>query len=717
MHRRRLALILAAALVAAGCSRSDITVPFFLGRLTVEVRGLPAGTPARVTVTDPDGQVVDIAATRVFDLFRPGTYVVEAEMTIDHFGDYYPDGFARDVEVSRGEATSVAVTYSGLPVRGGLVVAAIGLPAAAAPHFAVRGPQGFAAEVTPSDTLTRLAPGDYEITATRLLDGETVYAPWPTSVPVVVAAGAYAVASVAYGLAYDVSLDLSIARVEFTQSTQRDDGTVPLIAGRDAVLRVYGLANEANEVAPAVLVEWYQNGVLSGSDRLTRAASFTPVEETRGDAGATWNVRLAGAVVRPGLGVRVVIDPDGEVPEALEANNTFPISGAFTPLVIERPVLGMRLVPIFQSTTGLQGSVRPATASGYAAVARQLLPVPDIDVDLRTVYTTSTPPLQADNANRAWHQILSELTTLRAAENAQGRHYYGVVQPEYTSGVAGIGRLPGFVALGWDRENSREMVLAHELGHNLGLYHVDCGGPDGVDPDYPHPGGLTGTWGFDLAAMAPKAPTENYDLMSYCRPQWISDYMYLQVLANNPAPALSTSAATDCLLVWGHLASGELVLEPSLVVSTVPSLPPETGPYRLVARDAAGNILLSSSFAMPAVGDLPAGDGVFAWALPLAAGKAAGLESVELRGPGSLARQERSAAGKSRRDPAIRAQRTGDLRLQWDTQAYPVLMARREGVVLGILRGGDAVLRASPGPLALTFSDGVVSMDLAIVAP
>ena len=51
------------------------------------------------------------------------------------------------------------------------------------------------------------------------------------------------------------------------------------------------------------------------------------------------------------------------------------------------------------------------------------------------------------------------------------------------------------------------------------------------DPDYPYPDGSIGVWGYDLVneeLVSPDTP----DLMSYCHPQWISDYNFSKALSN-----------------------------------------------------------------------------------------------------------------------------------------------------------------------------------------
>jgi hypothetical protein len=719
MNRLPLLVSVLACLLLVACSEDDPTTPDFAARLTVEVQGLPAGLPAQVVLTGPNGRAEAITATTTFDLLPPGRYTIASARASDGFGDYYPTSLDRQFDLSGGAAMTVVVAYAGLNLRGGIIALATGLPAPLIPTFAVTGPHGFQATMARGDTLTALSPGLYDLTATRWLDGAEVYAPWPATASVRVEAGVHALASLTFAPAYDVDLDLTIAQVEATQATQRPDGTVPLVAHRAAALRVHGVASTANAASAPVLVEWYRDGALVGSEVVDRTADGIPTYRQPGDLNNTWNLLLPAAAVVPGLGIRVVIDPDDQVPEAVEANNAFPDHGVAMLPVVERPTLGVRLVPVLQTANGLQGDATGENAGDFVSLLGRLMPVPEVDVDLHAVYSTSAPPLQADDANNGWGRLLAEISALRAMEDHDDRHYYGVVKCDYTSGIAGLGRLPGEVAMGWDYPGSRGRVLAHELGHNLGRAHVDCGGPAGPDPDYPYPDGSIGQWGFDLLEQAPRDPAEYVDLMSYCQPQWISDYMYEKVMAYT-ADVRPAAAVTNCLLVWGRRTGGQLILEPSLVVEARPSLPLASGPYRLLVRDGDGRTAVDLRFAMPEIADLPGDDSAFAWAIPLPAAKAASLASQELRGPEGRVvkvRSQHAASGRPTTTPTL--SRRADLHLAWDAAAHPLLVVRRtsDGAVLGMLRDGRGVVRTEPGALDLLLGDGVTSAVMRVDGP
>lgn len=132
-----------------------------------------------------------------------------------------------------------------------------------------------------------------------------------------------------------------------------------------------------------------------------------------------------------------------------------------------------------------------------------------------------------------------------ACEDARAKtHYVGMVHPSTsTSGVLGAAYLNSDVA--WVKfpphtptSSSRfdwpgaGVTLAHELGHNQGRRHVDCGEPENTDPHYPYSTdqiantGADSYYGFDPKTRTPIEPDDAADYMSYCRPRWTSDYTW-----------------------------------------------------------------------------------------------------------------------------------------------------------------------------------------------
>ena len=247
----------------------------------------------------------------------------------------------------------------------------------------------------------------------------------------------------------------------------------------------------------------------------------------------------------------------------------------------------LRFVPVKQSVNGLTGDVSSANKDALLAKTVKIHPISAYSADVHATYTTNAPALTGGNANGAWATILGEIQALRIAEGSP-RNYFGIVKTSYKSGIAGISYIGAGASVGYDGAGEVE-IIAHELGHSWGRSHAPCGVNGSTDPNYPYPAGNIGVYGFDVATTT-LYPPSTAEVMSYCHPQWISDYTYTGVYnfrVGHPSAADFVNADLQpCIIVWGHIANGAVVLEPSFEVLTHPSLPARSGAYALRALDA-----------------------------------------------------------------------------------------------------------------------------------
>ena len=123
--------------------------------------------------------------------------------------------------------------------------------------------------------------------------------------------------------------------------------------------------------------------------------------------------------------------------------------------------------------------------------------------------------------------------------------------------------------------------------------------------------------------------------MSYCNPEWISDYHFKKSLAfrtnEGPSSLRSISQSEDVLTLWGGMQNGILILEPSIHMNARPVLPIEDGPYSIEGFSTDGGSLFSLSFSLTETEYGDGGD--FYFALPFDATSATDLERIELLGP------------------------------------------------------------------------------------
>ena len=373
--------------------------------------------------------------------------------------------------------------------------------------------------------------------------------------------------------------NLSIANLYLTQSTQTLAGDVPLVADKDGYLRVFVVASEANPFQPTVRVRFYHGGGLVHTEVITAPGASVPTGVIESSLTSSWNVSVPASLIQPGLTILADVDPTDQVTEGNEADNNYPLDGS--PLAMDvrtTSTFEVTFVPVRQSVNNLVGNVTTGNAAQYMDVALRMLPMAQADVTVHAEYVTDAPVLESGNGNGAWGTILSEVNALRVAEGTS-RYYYGVVKTSYGGGVAGMGYLGWPTAIGWDRLPSGSGVAAHEWGHNWNLRHAPGCGAGSPDPAFPYADGKIGVWGLDITSTAVKSPATHYDFMSYCGPDWISDYFYKEILdfrqtfGSNGTPEQPEPA----LLVWGRVEDGRIILEPAFEITTTPKLPSGRG--------------------------------------------------------------------------------------------------------------------------------------------
>jgi hypothetical protein len=279
-------------------------------------------------------------------------------------------------------------------------------------------------------------------------------------------------------------------------------------------------------------------------------------------------------------------------------------------------------------------------------------------------------------------------------------------------------------ALGWDHLPSGAEVAAHELGHNWGRNHAPCGGPTGLDPTYPFSDGRIGVHGLDVASQTLMPPATN-DIMGYCDPKWIGVYTYEAVMSYliSPPPAVVTSAEfsqaeQSCLLVWGRIHNGEMVLEPAFQVTTRPRMPRRPGRYSVDATAEDGSKLFTLSFNPSQIADARGEHESFVFAVPISDTQAGRLHALRLSGPGGqkvLNRVAPAGAGVGANlvaEPAqVRRVPGGKVGVRWDARQHPMVMVRdaKTGEVLSFARGGSVDVVTRSQQVDLVFSDGVQS--------
>ena len=419
------------------------------------------------------------------------------------------------------------------------------------------------------------------------------------------------------------------ATAYLVQPVQSREFPVPLVADKEALLRVFVTAARANDARlPRVRASFHLGGALAHVADVPSKPGPIPTEVDEGSLAASVNVVIPGDVVRPGLEMVIEIDPDGTLDPEIGVARRIPETGLMPIDVREVPVFELTVIPFLWSTspdsTILEHAADMAEEDNASIDwTRTVLPVADLDV------TAHEPVLTSSND---MFELLGETEAIRVMEAGSG-YYMGVMSRWPPAGVARQGGRVSFSFL----DNEGLGPVAHELGHNFSLRHAPCGGAGAPDPAYPYPGASIGAWGYDFDRRSLVDPSRVKDLMSYCG-GWISDYHFTKALDYRLADerdADATGAATS-LLLWGGVDSDSTrtpFLEPAFVVDAPPALPASDGEYTIAGYDRGGGVLFSFGFGMPETAD---GDGSssFAFVLPVRPEWEGNLASISLTGPG-----------------------------------------------------------------------------------
>ena len=470
-----------------------------------------------------------------------------------------------------------------------------------------------------------------------------------------------------------------------TQATQSFARPVPLVAGEAALLRVFLTGSEGFMTIPPVTAAFYHGGEVVYTIDIPGRESAVPAEIDEGSLMHSSNALIPGSVIAPGLAMVVHVGPEDLMDAEAGMSSRIPASGRMYIDVRRVTPLGLTLVPFLQLDApdfSLLTYVDDLTADhNLFRMTNDLLPIGDFDVSIREPVWTKWGDLDH-------HELLQETMVIRLLDGSD-RYYMAAVNDG-----GGLAEVPGTSSVS---ELDQE-IIAHELGHNLGLRHSFCGEPSVPDPAFPQSDGSIGSWGYDIRT-GNLLPPDTPDLMGYCVARWTSAYGFNRAFSyrqsTSSAFASSVASKQKSLLVWGRVnVSGELELEPAFVVDTTPRPPERRGPYRLTGESSDGNVLFESEFGMSEVADSEGN--VFAFTLPIRRDWPGNLFRIVVSGPEGVATIDREAG-----------------------RSAVLLMDRNTGMTKGILRdwlepseGLARTRRILPEPnLDIVISPGIPTLE------
>ncbi len=371
--------------------------------------------------------------------------------------------------------------------------------------------------------------------------------------------------------------DVSITRVALYQGVELDlyrDGSVQasseravdVVQERKALVRVFVEPEpgfSAREMSARFFADnagqvevYHQKRSVSGASTQNSLNSTFVMELPAIALGESTNywVELVECGVLPMGTVGTVRVPAGTTTAPLEARETGPIKVVFVPVRHDSRV----------------PDTSEQTIAAYAAEVQSMYPTSRVETSVAAALTSNQSGVGVDLGS-----ILNLVTQRRELDGpAADVYYYGLIDPASsfnsycsggcTTGVGWVTALSGWgavshrVAVGIGFGTRGAGTFAHELGHNHGRNHAPCGGAAGADSSYPYSGALIGSWGYDFLTGSLIDPSQYRDFMSYCGPEWVSDYSfqaYIERIAgvNGVSPYEVRQESSAPLVKWHRM--------------------------------------------------------------------------------------------------------------------------------------------------------------------
>ena len=345
----------------------------------------------------------------------------------------------------------------------------------------------------------------------------------------------------------DLTPNISISEVSIYQSVKiplMSGGTVqnpnaPVVKGKNALIRVFvtpGSGWQSHQIVAELTLS-----DSTGETKLVSDPTNIGGASSESNLGSSLNLTVAGDRINTDTRYRVSIKEVAGTTAASgdTSGGTFP-SGAAVPLGARDPNGPLRIVIVpyryLADGSGRMPIISDSQIENYRRAALAMYPVGTVEVSVRATVDYSGAISQNGSG---WESWLNHVCSVRRSDNANGKDYYwGIAAPAsswstWGGGVAGLGNVPQAsyadgrcaVGLGFSGADSDGLIMVHEIGHTLGRLHAPCQVND-ADGSYPYSNATLGSWGYDSRNGQLKNPSSSKDFMSYCSPQWTSDYTY-----------------------------------------------------------------------------------------------------------------------------------------------------------------------------------------------
>lgn len=310
---------------ASGTVNASVTYAISTGLLSLSIAGVPGGSGA-VTVSGPNGFSQVATSTQLLTTLTPGQYTLRGRAVLVAGSWWSPQPVKQTTVVPASVSAALAgVGYSN--TLGIIAISVAGLPTGVPAKVTIVGSLGVTDSLSASDTVPSLATGLYAVTAASVTANGITYTPALASQPVMLSAGALATVAVTYvagggGGGGSGQLNLTIDNLYVTQAVQTYVGDVPLVAGRDGLVRVFVKASTANTAQPQVRVRLYSGTTLLTTLTLNAPAASVPTVVDDATLASAWYGVVSGSLIQPGLRILADVDPSNTVTEGAESDNT-----------------------------------------------------------------------------------------------------------------------------------------------------------------------------------------------------------------------------------------------------------------------------------------------------------------------------------------------------------------------------------------------------------
>jgi len=341
-----------------------------------------------------------------------------------------------------------------------------------------------------------------------------------------------------------------VARAIWPNVWGSEAAVVPIVAGRDALLRIF-VKPEAGYVPAAITarVKVQTHGASTVESHVFYATKNVTAASIDADLASTINVTIPAAALKPGATFGVVLNAAGSTPPPTGASNArYPRDGSLASIGASAggDVMKIVLVPLKYNADG-SGRLPDTSAAQVAMYKDQLFrkyPVARVDVSVHAPVDYDSVVSHDNGAG----DVLNFTTSIRDGDRPAANVYYvGLLKPADNfwsycgSGcIAGLSWVGAPVSMWWGYSGTDWSggTGAHEVGHAHGLPHAPCGtsDPDYWPGDADHASAKLGAWGWDPVDQKlfdpggdPGANNTYRDMMSYCGPIWIGDFNYAKI--------------------------------------------------------------------------------------------------------------------------------------------------------------------------------------------